>query len=139
MRADRSPSTNGDSKSHHHRVSPRLSITKDTADFGRHPSIPTISALSISRPNNVLYSQSMPVPMPPPLAHAPLTLSSSSFTSSSLPSSLPWNEEKEGVPIYEVLIPPDNFNMVSKHIYRSSFPKKKNFAFLKKLGLKSML
>src|SRR5690242_17752930 len=40
---------------------------------------------------------------------------------------------------YEELIPPDNFNMVSNWVYRSSFPKKKNFAFLKKLGLKSIL
>jgi len=39
----------------------------------------------------------------------------------------------------EELIPPDNFNMVSNWVYRSSFPKKKNFAFLKKLGLKSIL
>ncbi|KAF9929310.1 hypothetical protein BGZ65_005852 [Modicella reniformis] len=37
------------------------------------------------------------------------------------------------------LCPPDNFNMVSTWIYRSSFPKKKNFSFLKKLGLKSIL
>src|ERR1051325_5805641 len=39
----------------------------------------------------------------------------------------------------EELIPPDNFSMVSNWVYRSSFPKKKNFAFLKKLGLKSIL
>ncbi|KAH8552124.1 tyrosine-specific protein phosphatase family protein [Umbelopsis sp. PMI_123] len=39
----------------------------------------------------------------------------------------------------EALIPPENFNMVSDYIYRSSFPKKKHFAFLKKLGLKSVL
>ncbi|KAF8935654.1 Tyrosine-protein phosphatase dsp1 [Dissophora ornata] len=39
----------------------------------------------------------------------------------------------------EDLCPPDNFNMVTTWIYRSSFPKKKNFSFLKKLGLKSIL
>ncbi|CAG8536176.1 3782_t:CDS:2 [Cetraspora pellucida] len=39
----------------------------------------------------------------------------------------------------EELIPPGNFTMVSTWIYRSSFPKKKNFPFLKKLGLKSIL
>ncbi|KAF9107521.1 hypothetical protein BGX27_008705 [Mortierella sp. AM989] len=39
----------------------------------------------------------------------------------------------------EDVCPPDNFNMVSTWIYRSSFPKKKNFSFLKKLGLKSIL
>jgi len=39
----------------------------------------------------------------------------------------------------EELIPPDNFALVSKGIYRSAFPKKKNFPFLKKLKLKSVL
>ncbi|KAI8909100.1 tyrosine phosphatase family-domain-containing protein [Gorgonomyces haynaldii] len=32
-----------------------------------------------------------------------------------------------------------NFSMVAPGVYRSSFPKKKNFGFLKKLGLKSVL
>ncbi|KAG9288292.1 hypothetical protein G9A89_021323 [Geosiphon pyriformis] len=46
----------------------------------------------------------------------------------------------EEQPIYdEELIPPENFTMVSTWVYRSSFPKKKNFPFLKKLGLKSIL
>eukprot|EP01135_Chromosphaera_perkinsii_P010095 Nk52_evm20s2011 gene=Nk52_evmTU20s2011 len=39
----------------------------------------------------------------------------------------------------EELIPPENFAMVAKGIYRSGFPKKKNFPFLKKLGLKTIL
>ncbi|RIB17049.1 tyrosine phosphatase family-domain-containing protein [Gigaspora rosea] len=46
---------------------------------------------------------------------------------------------EEQYPYEEELIPPGNFSMVSTWIYRSSFPKKKNFAFLKKLGLKSIL
>ncbi|CAO1614424.1 unnamed protein product [Sympodiomycopsis kandeliae] len=37
------------------------------------------------------------------------------------------------------LQPPDNFAMVNSWIYRSSFPKKKHFPFLKTLGLKSVL
>ncbi|RLN93731.1 hypothetical protein BBJ28_00021801, partial [Nothophytophthora sp. Chile5] len=41
---------------------------------------------------------------------------------------------------YEELIPPENFAMIEKGLYRSGFPKKKNFAFLKKsLQLKSIL
>lgn len=36
-------------------------------------------------------------------------------------------------------VPPDNFAMVDRGIYRSGFPKKKNFPFLKKLGLKSVI
>lgn len=37
------------------------------------------------------------------------------------------------------LIPPENFAMVNSWLYRSSFPKKKHFAFLKTLGLRSVL
>lgn len=37
------------------------------------------------------------------------------------------------------LQPPDNFAMVNSWLYRSSFPKKKHFPFLKTLGLKSVL
>ena len=40
---------------------------------------------------------------------------------------------------YEVLDPPENFIMVSAHVYRSSMPKRRNFPFLAKLGLKSVL
>jgi tyrosine-protein phosphatase SIW14 len=39
----------------------------------------------------------------------------------------------------EVLVPPPNFCMVCPGIYRSGYPSKKNFPFLKKLGLKSIL
>ncbi|MCO5598624.1 hypothetical protein L7F22_052721 [Adiantum nelumboides] len=37
------------------------------------------------------------------------------------------------------LIPPDNFAMVNTWVYRSSFPKKRHFPFLRTLGLKSVL
>ncbi|KAI8585445.1 tyrosine phosphatase family-domain-containing protein [Geranomyces variabilis] len=37
------------------------------------------------------------------------------------------------------LYPTENFNMITKGVYRSAFPKKKNFSFLKKLGLRSIL
>ncbi|PWN46580.1 hypothetical protein IE53DRAFT_382773 [Violaceomyces palustris] len=39
----------------------------------------------------------------------------------------------------EELLPPDNFSMVNTWVYRSSFPKKKHFPFLRTLGLKSVL
>ena len=39
----------------------------------------------------------------------------------------------------ELLIPPDNFAMVNSFVYRSSFPKKKHFPFLRTLGLRSVL
>lgn len=34
---------------------------------------------------------------------------------------------------------PENFSMVVSGVYRSSFPRPENFAFLKKLNLKSIL
>lgn len=37
------------------------------------------------------------------------------------------------------LYPPENFSMVSPKLYRSSFPKKSNFAFLRSLGLRSVM
>jgi tyrosine-protein phosphatase SIW14 len=39
----------------------------------------------------------------------------------------------------EMLIPPLNFSMVIPGVYRSGYPNKKNFEFLKKIGLKSIL
>jgi hypothetical protein len=35
--------------------------------------------------------------------------------------------------------PPVNFGMVTHNLYRSSFPQKENFAYIRKLGLKSVL
>ncbi|KAI9598861.1 tyrosine phosphatase family-domain-containing protein [Syncephalis fuscata] len=39
----------------------------------------------------------------------------------------------------ETFIVPDNFALVAPFIYRSSFPKRKNFSFLKRVGIKSVL
>src|SRR5271170_2250551 len=35
--------------------------------------------------------------------------------------------------------PPANFGMVTHNLYRSSFPQKENFAYIRRLGLKSVL
>ena len=37
------------------------------------------------------------------------------------------------------VLPPSNFAMVEKGVYRSSFPMRKNFTFLEKLGLRTIL
>ena len=37
------------------------------------------------------------------------------------------------------LIPPVNFSMVAKGVYRGSYPNFRNFSFLKHLGLRSIL
>ncbi|KAI9292277.1 hypothetical protein K502DRAFT_295589 [Neoconidiobolus thromboides FSU 785] len=39
----------------------------------------------------------------------------------------------------EYLIPSENFQLVTPHIYRSGFPRKKNFEFIKRLKLRSIL
>ncbi|TNY24179.1 tyrosine phosphatase family-domain-containing protein [Rhodotorula diobovata] len=39
----------------------------------------------------------------------------------------------------ELLRPPENFAMVSPKLYRSSFPRTRNFPFLRSLGLKSVM
>ena len=44
------------------------------------------------------------------------------------------NEEEE-----ELLIPPLNFAMVAPGVYRSGYPNKRNFTFMKKLGLKNIM
>ena len=45
----------------------------------------------------------------------------------------------EAISDLEEFYPMENFSLVSGGIYRSAFPKKRNFGFLKKLGLKSIL
>jgi len=45
----------------------------------------------------------------------------------------------EHEPDVDTLRPPENFAMVSPKLYRSSFPRDKHFAFLRSLGLKSVM
>ncbi|KIS67934.1 uncharacterized protein UMAG_03985 [Mycosarcoma maydis] len=63
----------------------------------------------------------------------PSTLSKFALTSGSGASNNPPSDFQED------LLPPDNFAMVNSHVYRSSFPKKKHFPFLRTLGLRSVL
>lgn len=39
----------------------------------------------------------------------------------------------------EIVVPPVNFSMVAKGVYRGSYPNYSNFSFLKNLGLKTVL
>jgi tyrosine-protein phosphatase SIW14 len=48
-------------------------------------------------------------------------------------------ESQEETEAQRELVPPENISLVCKGIYRSSFPKKKTFDFVKKLKLKSIL
>ncbi|KNE69144.1 hypothetical protein AMAG_14000 [Allomyces macrogynus ATCC 38327] len=85
-------------------------VDPTTSDDRQRPhSIPSATTADTAPPSSALL--------------APLT--------PSIPPSLPLDVEE--------LIPTENINLVAKGVYRSAFPKKKNFAFLKKLGLKSIL
>ena len=39
----------------------------------------------------------------------------------------------------DILVPPENFALVERGLYRGAFPKPKNFAFLRTLGLRTIL
>ncbi|CAO1629041.1 unnamed protein product [Parajaminaea phylloscopi] len=115
-----------------------------------------IPLLQPSMPGSALQSRAPPVAPSPTASLVMATASSSSAggstangrsaTSSSLQG------PRDGLPLpardlvtaleeqhLEPLRPPDNFAMVNSWLYRSSFPKKKHFPFLRKLGLKSVL
>jgi len=44
-----------------------------------------------------------------------------------------------GVPENTPLVPPLNFAMVAPGVYRSGYPNKRNFPFLRRLGLRSIM
>lgn len=114
------------------------------ANLDLRPAIPQISTRLANSyngfPHTPLPSSSTSSVTTQPLSSV-YSVSSGSTVVGSTPTSfwtdafLPNDEEV----FEEALMPPDNFNMVSNHVYRSSFPKKKHFPFLKKLGLKSVL
>ncbi|PWN27857.1 hypothetical protein BDZ90DRAFT_232237 [Jaminaea rosea] len=96
---------------------------------------------------------------PPPAAHSTASLLTASAASSqqqktlngsttahaTIPPTLPIHASSTAVvtplesPHLSPLLPPDNFSMVNTWLYRSSFPKKKHFPFLRTLGLRSVL
>ncbi|KAJ3033399.1 hypothetical protein HK097_004857, partial [Rhizophlyctis rosea] len=111
-------------------------------------------------PNSIITSSALPPslrnPSPPRLS----TTSSASTAAAPLSNNTPWpskpsyqsttptvsaadqsisDSDGDDEVMEEELYPCENFNLVTAGIYRSAFPKKKNFTFLKKLGLKSIL
>ncbi|KAI9358278.1 tyrosine phosphatase family-domain-containing protein [Zopfochytrium polystomum] len=125
------------------------------------------AAAAKSRPSSAFYPSSTTPPPPPGVvanvaataSSLPSFLPSSSSSSSSAGSanaaaSPPFHGASQKPPpqaggIFlplaaeddppEELIPCENFALVCKGVYRSAFPKKKNFPFLKRLRLKSVL
>ncbi|SPO28417.1 related to SIW14 - protein involved in actin filament organization [Ustilago trichophora] len=99
---------------------PRLATTTSPAGFAR----PIPMSASTTASNGTVPSISRAHP--------------SSLSSLPLPGSNN-NNASANVDFQEDLLPPDNFAMVNSHVYRSSFPKKKHFPFLRTLGLRSVL
>ncbi|CDW98629.1 hypothetical protein [Sporisorium scitamineum] len=84
--------------------------------------------MSASTTASVGTTSSVPRPVPSSLSNSTLPGTASINNSSSMPPDF-----------QEDLLPPDNFAMVNSYVYRSSFPKKKHFPFLRTLGLRSVL
>jgi tyrosine-protein phosphatase SIW14 len=60
-------------------------------------------------------------------------------TPSSSTASLPPQLPRPSLAPLPTLYPPENFTLVSGHIYRSGFPRRKHHPFLQQIGLRSIL
>ena len=103
----------------------------------------TSSAIS-ARPGSMIMTESMS--LPGSVLGSPSVSSSAAGMSATTSRNAPLKPQPRfatpvpGPEVFEEeLIPPDNFAMVNTWVYRSSFPKKKHFPFLKTLGLRSVL
>jgi tyrosine-protein phosphatase SIW14 len=90
-----------------------------------NPSIPIPTFLQ-----NILSANPAP-PTPSPANPNPPASSSASAALYTLPQAPP--------PPEDPLIPPENFSLVCSGVYRSGFPKKRNFEFMETLRLKTVL
>jgi len=99
-----------------------------------------------SHPGFISRSDIDPIPIPPFLAkireahRPPQTISNPSPSHPTIPSPQPLYLPPPAIPsIEEDLVPPENFALVSSGVYRSGFPKKRNFRFMDTLKLKTVL
>lgn len=73
-----------------------------------------------------------------PLPAAPTSSPSPSTSTPAVPQ--PLYLPPPAIPdVPEDLIPPENFAVVCKGVYRCGFPKKRNFRFMETLGLRTVL
>lgn len=94
----------------------------------------SVAAGSQPRPPSFKGKERAVIPPSPPQSTTTLTTTTTAL--SEIGSS---DEERDALQDDLTLYPPENFAIVVPGIFRSSFPRKKNFAFLKSLGLKSVL
>ncbi|GAA5851003.1 hypothetical protein JCM5353_007178 [Sporobolomyces roseus] len=108
-----------------------------TSHDGRNSTLHLLSPPSLE----ILAHSSSPTPSTSTLAPSlPFDLSPKPRSIKGKEKALPHSEEEEGEEDGSILYPPENFAIVAPGIFRSSFPRTKNFRFLKEsLKLKSVL
>lgn len=106
------------------------------------------SSFEPGAPSTTQHSPSKPTapPLPPFLSrilathHPPPQPSSPSYGPEAKPTPQSLYLPPPAIPdVEEDLVPPENFALVCKGVYRSGFPKKRNFGFMQTLGLKTIL
>jgi hypothetical protein len=107
-------------------ISPRPPLSLDTSTTTTTHPIPIPPFLQ-----NILSSHAAP-PTPTPTS---ATANANPYASSAALYTLP----QAPPPPEDPLIPPENFSIVSSGVYRSGFPKKRNFKFMETLRLKTVL
>jgi hypothetical protein len=107
-------------------ISPRPPLSLDTSTSTTTDPIPIPAFLQ-----NILSSHAAP-PTPTPTS---ATANANPYASSAALYTLP----QAPPPPEDPLIPPENFSIVSSGVYRSGFPKKRNFKFMETLRLKTVL
>ncbi|GAA5846506.1 hypothetical protein JCM9279_006719 [Rhodotorula babjevae] len=119
------------------------------------PPCPSAELPSLCAPSTLRHVEPQPAPtyaahpalhdLPAAGARAPSPSAASSIaTAADAPTttashSVAHTHELEHDADADTLRPPENFAMVSPKLYRSSFPRDKHFAFLRSLGLKSVM
>ncbi|GAA5976538.1 hypothetical protein JCM21900_001791 [Sporobolomyces salmonicolor] len=90
----------------------------------------------------VLAPPALPPPPPPsqfpPPSSSTLSVGLARLDSDSSTLTIPSPASASAIPAL-TLNPPENFAMVSPHLYRSSFPRNDHFEFLRSLGLRSVM
>ncbi|GAA5960436.1 hypothetical protein JCM3765_007513 [Sporobolomyces pararoseus] len=119
-----------------------LTIDRPKLPLPPPPPPPPPPGSSPPRPPSLKGKERAIPPPPPSPSHSLVTLTTTTATTA--PSEISSSDEtgggaSEGLHDKKTVFPPENFAIVVPGIFRSSFPRKKNFDFLKSLGLKSVL
>lgn len=127
-------------------ASPSNTHSNTSLSPGAAPSTNPQPPLPDSPSRSTQLSNSNRPPLPPFLSrilathHPPPQPSSPSYGPEAKPTPQSLYLPPPAIPdIEEDLVPPENFALVCPGVYRSGFPKKRNFGFMQTLGLKTIL